>query len=86
MPKKIDLKPVLKAVDPEEAINYFRQKGYKIGFDYRDVWQQEHQASFTVAKAMKEDLLKDIREGVDDALLQQRRQAFLELAQRAALG
>ena len=68
MPKKIDLKPVLKAVDPEEAIAYFRQKGYKIGFDYRDVWQQEHQASFTVAKAMKEDLLKDIREGVDDAL------------------
>lgn len=68
MAKKIDLKPVLKAVDPEEAIAYFRQKGYKIGFDYRDVWQQEHQAGFTVAKAMKEDLLKDIREGVDKAL------------------
>lgn len=68
MPQKIDLKPVLKAVNPEEAIAYFRQKGYQIGFDYRDVWQQEHQAGFTVAKAMQIDLLTEIRGFVDDAL------------------
>lgn len=68
MPKKLDLKPVLKAVNPAEAIAFFRQKGYRIGFDYRDVWQQEHQAAFTVAKAMQLDLLAEIREFVDAAL------------------
>jgi hypothetical protein len=68
MAKKPDLKPILKAVNPEEAIAYFRQKDYRIGFDYRDVWQQEHQAGFTVAKAMQLDLLQDIRAAVDKAL------------------
>lgn len=53
---------------PAEAVAYFRQKGYRIGFDHRDVWQQEHQAAFTVAKAMQLDLLKDIRDQVDTAL------------------
>jgi hypothetical protein len=68
MVQKLDLKPVLTAVNPEEAIAYFRQKDYRIGFDYRDVWQQEHQAGFTVAKAMQVDLLQDIRAAVDKAL------------------
>lgn len=54
---------------PKEAVEYFRQKGYRIGFDYRDVWQQEHPAAFTVAKAMQIDLLKDVRDAVDSALL-----------------
>lgn len=58
----------LESLPPEEAIAFFRQKGYKIGFDYRDVWQQEHQAAFTVAKAMQIDILRDIRAGVDSAL------------------
>ena len=58
----------LKPIPPKEAIEFFRQKGFKIGFDYRDVWQQEHQAAFTVAKAMNLDILKDVRGAVDDAL------------------
>jgi len=58
----------LEALPPEEAIAFFRQKGYKIGFDWRDVWQQEHQAAFTVAKAMQLDILRDIRAAVDGAL------------------
>ena len=61
---RIELKPL----PPEEAIAFFRQKGYKIGFDHRDVWQQEHQAAFTVAKAMQFDLLREIRAHVDDAI------------------
>jgi len=60
----ITLKPLI----PEEAIDFFRQKGYRIGFDHRDVWRQEHQAAFTVAKAMQMDLLADIRAAVDDAI------------------
>lgn len=58
----------LKPLPPAEAIAFFRQKGYRIGFDYRDVWQQEHQAAFTVAKAMQLDLLAEIRAGIDAAL------------------
>lgn len=58
----------LKPLPPKEAIDFFRQKGFKIGFDYRDVWQSEHQAAFTVAKAMQLDLLQDIRAQVDAAL------------------
>ncbi len=56
------------ALPPQEAIEYFRQKGFAIGFDYRDVWQEQHQAAFTVAKAMQLDLLQDIRAEVDRAL------------------
>lgn len=59
----------LALLPPQEAIDFFRQKGYRVGFDYRDVWQQEHQAAFTVAKAMQVDLLQDIRAAVDDALV-----------------
>jgi hypothetical protein len=58
----------LKPLPPKEAVEFFRQKGFKVGFDYRDVWQSEHQAAFTVAKAMNLDILKDIRSAVDDAL------------------
>ncbi len=58
----------LQVLPPEEAIAYFRQKGYAVGFDYRDVWQAQHQAAFTVAKAMQLDLLQDIRAEVDRAL------------------
>jgi hypothetical protein len=58
----------LRALPPEKAVEFFRQKGFKIGFDHRDVWQAEHQAAFTVAKAMQLDLLRDIREQVDAAI------------------
>jgi Phage Mu protein F like protein/phage-Barnase-EndoU-ColicinE5/D-RelE like nuclease3 len=67
-PKPTDLSPVLAAVSPEEAIAFFVQKGFKIGFDYRDVWQQEHQAAFSVAKAMQIDVLQDIKAAVDAAI------------------
>lgn len=58
----------LLSLPPEEAIAFFRAKGFRIGFDHRDVWQAEHQAAFTVAKAMQLDLLADIREQVDAAI------------------
>lgn len=58
----------LKALPAKEAIEYFRQKGYLIGFSWEDVWQAEHQVAFTVAKAMQIDLLEDIRQAVDAAL------------------
>lgn len=58
----------LRPLPPAEAIEYFRQKGYAIGFDHQDVWQAQHQAAFTVAKVMQLDILQDIRAEVDRAL------------------
>jgi hypothetical protein len=53
---------------PREALEYFRDKDVRTGFDYQDVWAQEHAHAFTVAKAMKLDILDDLRAGLDDAL------------------
>lgn len=57
--------PVLAA---REAIAWFRRKGFRIGFAWQDVWQDEHARAFTVAKAMSRDLLEEIRAAVDEAL------------------
>ena len=53
---------------PAEAIRFFQKKGYKFGFDWRDVWKEEHAGAFTVAKAMQIDILQDIRAALQDAL------------------
>ncbi len=53
---------------PVEVLQYFRNKGLKVGFDWRDVWRTEHAASFTVAKAMQLDVLTSIRDAVDQAI------------------
>lgn len=53
---------------PIEAVEHFRQKGLAIGFDWRDIWAEEHARAFTVAKAMSRDLLQDIRAAVDKAI------------------
>ena len=55
-------------VPPAEAIGHFRRKGYHVGFDWRDTDASHHLRSFTVAKAMRMDLLEDIRGAVDEAL------------------
>ncbi len=63
-PAPVQLKPL----PPEEALRYLRSKGYRTGFAWQDVWQQEHARAFTVAKAMRLDILGDIREALDKAL------------------
>ncbi|WP_052507984.1 phage minor head protein [Sphingomonas hengshuiensis] len=55
-------------VAPEEAIAFFRAKGFRIGFSWLDVFRSEHARWFTVAKAMSRDLLEDIRAEVDKAI------------------
>ncbi len=50
-----------------EAIEHFRRKGYRIGFDWRDTAAAEHARAFTVAKAMDLDILEDIRSAFDRA-------------------
>ena len=61
-------RPLDPGLPPEEAIRYLRAKGYAIGFDWRDVWREEHFSAFTVAKVADLDLLADIRGAVDKAL------------------
>ncbi|GAB4287260.1 MAG: phage minor head protein [Ignavibacteriaceae bacterium] len=65
MPDKINLLFAL-SLTPELMIQYFRSKGYALSWNWEDVWQQQHNQAFTVAKVMKLDLLKDIREIVDN--------------------
>ena len=60
--------PEILAVPPEEAVEHFRAKGYHVGFDWRDTAAAEHVRSFSAAKAMRLDILTDIRGAVDEAL------------------
>jgi hypothetical protein len=53
---------------PEEAIQWFREKGFALTWDWRELWQGEHSSAFTVAKATQLDILADIRKAVDDAI------------------
>lgn len=64
----VDLKPVL----PQDAIAFFRAKGYFLqeSFDWRDLDAESHAAAFTVAKSAGFDILGDIHQAVDDAIAQ----------------
>jgi SPP1 gp7 family putative phage head morphogenesis protein len=55
---------------PEQAVEYLRRKGYAISWDWRGVWQAAQAKAFTVAKAMRVDILQDIRGAVDRAIAQ----------------
>lgn len=55
----------------EEAIEYFEDKGFAPAlarFDWRDVWKDEHDRMFTVAKVMSDDVLAEIKDALDDAI------------------
>lgn len=53
---------------PREALKFFGAKGLKTSFAWQDVWQQEHEAAFTVAKMADVDLLADVRAAVEKAI------------------
>lgn len=57
-------------LEPKDAIAYFRQKGYTIGWNWQDVAQELHAKSFTVAKAARLDVLESIRKELDKAISQ----------------
>jgi len=61
---ELDLKPL----PPEEAIAYFQAKGYRFSWRWHEMWHADHAAAFTVAKAMRRDILEDIRGALDRAL------------------
>lgn len=55
-------------LEPKASLDFFRKKGLKASFAWQDMWQEEHDAAFTVAKMMDLDLLADVREAVQSAL------------------
>lgn len=82
---KVELEPL----PFEEAIAFFRSKGYAPQlqrFDYRDHWREEHARAFVVAKAMDDDVLEAIRGELDRALAEGRtlKQFQADLAPRLA--
>lgn len=62
----------LKPLSPADALAYFRSKGFRLGWDWRDTWQAQHAGAFTVAKGTSLDILVMIRAELDKALAQGR--------------
>lgn len=67
---KADPEILLRAMQlpPEEAIAFFKSKGYEITWNWDDMAQEAHTRAFTVAKATSLDILKDIRGELQKAL------------------
>lgn len=51
----------LLTLTPEEAVKLFESKGFTFTWDWREQLKLNHSQVFTVAKAMKMDILQDIR-------------------------
>ena len=62
--------PEILNVEPREAVEFFRSKGYHVSFGWQDTAALEHAGSFTVSKAAELDILREIRGAVDSALAQ----------------
>ncbi len=69
MPKKnkAHLRAAMKLA-PKDAVAYFRSKGYAITDQWQEMDGTAHSRAFTVAKAMRMDILEDVRAALDDAL------------------
>ena len=54
--------------EPEQVVEYLRQKGYTFSWRWQDTLQEAHARAFTVAKALRLDILQDIRGSLDRAI------------------
>lgn len=53
---------------PKEAIDWFSAKGLKVGFNHTDVWKEEHNTAFTVAKVTDLNVLQFAKDTAQAAL------------------
>lgn len=67
MPEQVNLGHAVR-LTPEAAVEYFRSKGFAISDNWWEVWERAHARAFTVARAAKLSVLRDIRNAVDEAL------------------
>ncbi|MCG9079464.1 phage head morphogenesis protein [Laribacter hongkongensis] len=56
------------SLPPRKAIDYLKHKGYAITWNWEELWQDAQAQAFTVAKAMRLDILQDIRDAVEKTL------------------
>lgn len=61
-------KAVFPPSPPREASRFFKNKGVTPSFNWKDVWQEEHAMTFTVAKAMELDVIESIRSELQRAI------------------
>ena len=71
----------------EEAIDFFRKKINMPTATWKDLWKEMHQRAFSVAGAMKKELIEDLRRAVDKAIsegttLADFRKDFTKIVQR----
>ena len=59
---------VAPAEPPPGVVEWFRKKGLQPSFDWHEVWRDEHQVAFTVAKMTELDLLQDMHEEMSRAI------------------
>lgn len=55
-------------LEPQTALDYFRQKGLKSTFNWQEMLDNEHDKAFTVAKMMDLDLLQTVQDSLSDAM------------------
>ena len=63
----LDLSQAFKLA-PAKAVKFFESKGYKIDWDWADTWEEANATAFTVAKAMKADVLSTIHAELNTTL------------------
>ena len=56
--------------EPADAIRHLEAKGLRITFNWQEMLDEAHARAFTVAKAMRVDILQDIRRALIDAMRQ----------------
>lgn len=53
---------------PKRAMQYLREKGYTMTWNWEEMWQDAHARAFTVAKVTQLDILEDIRAALQQAI------------------
>jgi len=56
------------SLEPTKSIDYLKNKGYNLTFDYDEMMHEAHHRAFTVAKVTRLDLLTDIHTSLIDSM------------------
>jgi len=62
-PTQADLRAMM-SMEPKRAVQYLQRKGFQITWDTHEMEAAAHARAFTVAKATKLDILRDLKKGL----------------------